>query len=96
MPAALVTGANRGLGLEFATQYARDGWQVVATCRRAEDLPALEALADVGDVRSFELDVADFDEIDALAGELADESLDVLLNNAGLFGPKAGADKDLR
>ena len=40
--------------------------------------------------------MTDFNEIDALAGKLADESLDVLLNNAGLFGPKAQAEKDLR
>ncbi|MFO1112889.1 MAG: SDR family oxidoreductase [Rhodospirillales bacterium] len=44
MPTCLVTGASRGLGLEFAKQYAAEGWRVIATCRKPEEAPALAAL----------------------------------------------------
>ena len=93
MPTVLITGANRGLGLEFARQYAGDGWTVLATCRRADDIGTLETLGSEGDVRPFVLDVSDFDQIDALAGNLSGQTIDVLLNNAGLFGPKAQAEQ---
>ena len=43
-PSVLITGANRGLGLEFARQYAADGWQVIATCRRPSEASELTAL----------------------------------------------------
>lgn len=82
MPTVLLTGANRGIGLEFARQYREDGWEVIATCRdpgRAADLKALG-------VEVHQLDVADFRDIAALAGRLADRSIDVLVNNAGLYG----------
>ena len=42
MPTVLITGANRGLGLEFARQYAADGWSVIATCRNPIGVGALE------------------------------------------------------
>lgn len=86
MPTVLVTGANRGLGLEFCRQYAGAGWRVLACCRqpaRALDLAAL-AKQHPG-VLIHALDVADFAAIDRLAGELKDESIDVLLCNAGVY-----------
>ncbi|MFZ0693907.1 MAG: SDR family oxidoreductase, partial [Alphaproteobacteria bacterium] len=76
--------ANRGIGLEFVRQYAADGWWVVAVCRdpsRADDLGALK-----GDIRIEALDVGDFDTIENLARKLTNESLDVLINNAGIYG----------
>ena len=92
----MITGANRGLGLEFARQYSADGWRVLATYRNPEDSAELLDLARQDKVQAFRLDVSDFDAISALAGELSGESIDVFLSNAGLFGPKPGAESDLR
>jgi NAD(P)-dependent dehydrogenase (short-subunit alcohol dehydrogenase family) len=93
----LVTGANRGLGLELARQYAADGWNVLATARSPADCAELRALATAQPrVELHALDVADFAAIDALAATLAGRTIDVLLNNAGLFGPKAQAERDPR
>ncbi|MCP5470957.1 MAG: SDR family oxidoreductase [Sinobacteraceae bacterium] len=97
MPVVLITGANRGLGLEFARQYAEAGWQVIATCRDPDAATDLQALRTQHSRLEIEpLSVDDFVAIDALATRLAGRPIDVLLNNAGVFGPKPGADKDLR
>jgi NAD(P)-dependent dehydrogenase (short-subunit alcohol dehydrogenase family) len=96
MPTILITGANRGLGLEFARQYAAEGWEVHACCRRPEGADALRTLGKTeARLRLHALDVADFPRIDALAHELKGTALDVLLNNAGVFGPRlrAGGDR---
>lgn len=85
MPAVLVTGSNRGIGLEFCRQYAAEGWRVFAATRRPEKAEALKALK--GDVRIHALDVADDRQIEALAATLQDEPLDILINNAGVIGP---------
>ena len=45
MPSVLITGSSRGLGFEFAKQYAAAGWRVLATCRSPEKADALQALA---------------------------------------------------
>ena len=82
----LITGANRGLGLEFTKQYAADGWNVLACCRHPQSALDLQALAKVNANISIQaLDVADFAQIDALALQLKDESIDVLINNAGVY-----------
>jgi NAD(P)-dependent dehydrogenase (short-subunit alcohol dehydrogenase family) len=96
MPTILITGANRGLGLEFARQYVAEGWEVHACCRRPEGADALRTLGKTeARLRLHALDVADFPRIDALAHELKGTALDVLLNNAGVFGPRlrAGGDR---
>jgi len=82
MATVLVTGANRGLGLEFCRQYAADGWQVLACCRNPE---TADKLASIPNVRVFPLDVADFAQIDKLAVQLQDTAIDVLINNAGIY-----------
>lgn len=79
---ALVTGANRGLGLEFVRQYAAEGWRVLATARR--DSPELTAIP--GDVTVHKLDVTDFGAISRLADGLRGQPIDVLINNAGYLG----------
>jgi len=83
----LVTGANRGLGLEFARQYAAEGWNVIATARDTEHAAELHALAAAN--RKIEidaLDVADRASIMALAAKHARTPIDVLINNAGVLG----------
>lgn len=93
MPTILLTGASRGLGLEFARQYAADGWRVYACARRPEASDALGALVagSAGRVTAHALDVADHAAVDALARSLADVPIDVLLNNAGTMGSQSFA-----
>jgi len=88
MPSVLVTGSNRGIGLEFVRQYAAEGWRVHAACRRPE--AARELAAVEGDVAIHRLDVADDRQIAALAEGLGGEAIDVLINNAGVGGPREG------
>jgi NAD(P)-dependent dehydrogenase (short-subunit alcohol dehydrogenase family) len=91
MSTVLVTGANRGLGLEFCRQYALAGWRVLACCRRPAEAAALNALAaQQPAVLVHALDVADFAAIDRLAAEWAEESVDVLLCNAGVYADGSG------
>ena len=80
MPKVLITGANRGLGLEFARQYSADGWDVVTTVR--EPSPELEALG----VRIEHLDMAGLDAVAGFGKTL--DALDLLVANAGTYGPK--------
>jgi len=85
MSTVMITGANRGLGLEFARQYTADGWHVIATCRRPDDA------AELNDLKNCEvqaLDVTDFAAVTALAKQLSGTKIDVLINNAGVYGPK--------
>ncbi len=86
----LVTGANRGLGLEYCRQLADDGWQVLAGVRNSAAASALESLADAksGQVRVVRLDVVNDSDVDALANGLRGLPLDLLINNAGTFGPE--------
>ncbi|MFZ2169592.1 MAG: SDR family oxidoreductase [Methylococcaceae bacterium] len=83
MATVLITGASRGLGLEFCKQYAAEGWQVLACCRNPETAGKLTGTPQV---RVFPLDVSDFSQIDKLAAELQDTAIDVLINNAGIYG----------
>lgn len=89
-PTVLVTGASRGLGLEFARQYAALGWNVIATCRTPQTAAALQALAGAEARVAVEtLDVTSDPEVAALAARYADVPIDVLLNNAGIYGTLA-------
>jgi NAD(P)-dependent dehydrogenase (short-subunit alcohol dehydrogenase family) len=84
----LITGANRGIGLELASQYASAGWRVLACCRTPERAEALRKQAAMtgNRIRIHTLDVTDTDRIQALALELDGETLDILFNNAGVRG----------
>lgn len=81
MSTYLITGANRGIGLELATQLARRGEQVVATYRDAATATALLALPGV---RTLRLEVTDQRSVDQLADSLAGVPIDTLINNAGV------------
>lgn len=83
MPSAFITGANRGIGLEFVRQYAAAGWRVHAACRDAAQATALDSIE--GDVTVHALDVADDSQIEALARNLKDKPIDLLINNAGIL-----------
>ena len=86
----LITGANSGIGLEFARQYAAKGWTVIATHRRPETPRALADLAaKYNKVRIEKLDVTSVEQISALAGRLANVPIDVLINNAGVYNDRS-------
>ena len=86
MPTAFITGTNRGIGLEFVRQYAAAGWKVIATCRNPIGVGELATLE--GDIEVHGLDVSDPYQLDRLAKDLEGVGFDLLLNNAGIFGPK--------
>ncbi len=84
----LITGSNRGLGLEMARQYAERGYKVIATARNPDKAEELHALAAANpNVVIEKLDVADRAAIDALAEKYEGEPIDILLNNAGMSPP---------
>ena len=85
----LITGANRGIGMELTRQFTEDGWQVLACCRSPEDAEDLKALATkCPTVEIFPLDVTDYDRLVALSSQLQDRPIDILLSNAGIYGPR--------
>jgi len=90
MPSTLITGANRGIGFEFARQYLADGWQVYAACRDPDSASELRRLADDSDdkLQILALDVTDPVSVQAAAAKLDGQAIDLLLNNAGIGGPR--------
>jgi len=88
MTSVLITGANRGIGLEFARQYADEGARVFAACRTPEKAEALQAVAETSDgrVSIHKLDVTSEGDIATLADALGAAPLDILVNNAGIGG----------
>jgi NAD(P)-dependent dehydrogenase (short-subunit alcohol dehydrogenase family) len=86
MPSVLITGASRGIGLEFARQFAGAGWTVLATCR---DPGKAGALAAIPGVAVEELDVDDGGSIAALRARIGGIPVDALVNNAGIIGSRA-------
>jgi 3-oxoacyl-[acyl-carrier protein] reductase len=92
---ALITGASQGLGLEIARSYLREGARIVICARSESTLrSAQEELAGLGEVHGRPADVASPDEVEALVAFAVQRlgGLDVLVNNAGVYGPKGGID----
>ena len=85
-PTVLITGANRGIGLEFARQYLEDGWRVVAACRHPQRAEALRARASHTMLVPLTLDVTDGQSVAAAARALEPEPIELLINNAGIMG----------
>jgi NAD(P)-dependent dehydrogenase (short-subunit alcohol dehydrogenase family) len=86
-PTILITGSNRGLGLEFTRQYAAAGWNIIASCRNPATAKELQQLATTHDRIAIEkLDVTSDAEVADLAQRYKNQPIDVLLNNAGIYG----------
>jgi NAD(P)-dependent dehydrogenase (short-subunit alcohol dehydrogenase family) len=86
----MITGANSGIGLEFAKEYAAQGWTVIATHRRAMPPKTLTGLAaKYSKVRIESLDVTNLQQARQLAAKLSGVPIDVLINNAGVYNDRA-------
>jgi NAD(P)-dependent dehydrogenase (short-subunit alcohol dehydrogenase family) len=88
-PTVLITGSNRGIGLEFARQYAEQGWRVIATCRspaKADDLNKLAAANN--NIIVEKMDVTDAAQIASVHKRYKNQPLQLLINNAALLGPR--------
>ena len=84
MATVVITGANRGIGLEMAKQYAADGWDVIGTAREPE---RAQELAAIDRVTVMQLDAADDASVEKFVRELGDQPVDLFINNAGIYGP---------
>jgi NAD(P)-dependent dehydrogenase (short-subunit alcohol dehydrogenase family) len=91
MPTLLITGANRGIGLELTRQYLDEGWRVYATCRTPKKASELNKLLmkHKKKLSVHPLDVTNYEQMDALKYALDDKPVDILLNNAGVYAAKA-------
>src|ERR1700761_2869211 len=83
MPTVLITGAARGLGLDFTKQYAAKGWKIHACSRKPDGLKDIK-----GDIHHHPLEVTDYTAVKALAEKLKGEAIDVLICNAGVGGER--------
>jgi NAD(P)-dependent dehydrogenase (short-subunit alcohol dehydrogenase family) len=93
MPSALITGRNRGLGLEWVRQCAARGLRVIATCRDPGSAADLQECASQNrQVSILRLDVTAPDQISDLSEALRDETVDLLVNNAGVYFEHWGRD----
>lgn len=83
----LITGANRGIGLEFVQQYSEKNYQVYCCCR---DLKHCDALLKIARrfpyVKVYQVDITNTDQLAGIADELKDKPIDILINNAGIYG----------
>lgn len=96
-PTVLITGANRGIGLEYVKQMSQRGWNIIATARKPESADELRAIADDHKQLVIErLDVTDFERIDELSAKYADQPIDILLSNAGITPKYKSAFKNVK
>lgn len=91
MATVLITGTNRGIGLEFVRQHLGRGDTVLAACRDPSAAAELKALEGTGGLHPLELDLGSDGSMAALARRLDGRAIDVLINNAGVYGPRAAA-----
>jgi len=85
----MITGANRGIGLELTEQFAEDGWNVLACCRNPEEARPLQRLAgQYSSIEIYPLEMTDYEQMADLSEQLGDRVIDVLLSNAGIYGPR--------
>ena len=102
-PTVLITGSNRGIGLEFVKQFSERGWNIIATARKPGEATDLQAITDGYDQLVIEqLDVTDFERVKALQAAYKDQPIDILLSNAGItpkyksaFKTVSGVDWDM-
>ena len=87
MTTIMITGASRGLGLEFARQFYNEEYRVIATCRNPKNANELHT---IGDIDIHSLDVTDDKSVANLADKLRGENIDILINNAGVIGQRDG------
>jgi NAD(P)-dependent dehydrogenase (short-subunit alcohol dehydrogenase family) len=92
MKRVLILGASRGIGHELAQQYKQDGWHVIATARKAEDVQALQGRVD----RAFAVDVAEPTSVSGLAWQLDGEKLDLVIHVAGMIDRQPFSDTPTR
>jgi NAD(P)-dependent dehydrogenase (short-subunit alcohol dehydrogenase family) len=83
----LITGANKGIGLELVQQYSQEGWKVFACCRIPEKAEKLQQLKNNhSQIEIIQLDVSEPNHIKKLADQIQNEPIDILFNNAGVWG----------
>jgi len=92
MSLILVTGANRGIGLEFTRQYLSRGERVIACCRNPDQSSELQSLA-CPELDIISLDISDEASITSLPGQLGGQKITVFINNAGVYGSKQALDQ---
>jgi NAD(P)-dependent dehydrogenase (short-subunit alcohol dehydrogenase family) len=88
MTTVLITGANRGIGLELSRQYARSGATVLACCRTPDAAHGLLELASTKDVQILGVHISAAKSVSRLGQQLAGMPIDILINNAGMMGPE--------
>lgn len=85
MRTVLITGANRGIGLEMAKQYADNSWDVIGTAREPDKAEELNAIPNA---KTMQLDAADDASVANFTKEIGDQPIDLYINNAGIYGPQ--------
>jgi NAD(P)-dependent dehydrogenase (short-subunit alcohol dehydrogenase family) len=98
MPSTLISGANRGIGLEFARQYLADKWQVYASCRDPSSASELRRMADGsgGKLQVLSMDVGDLASVKAAALELQGKPIDLILIAFAYRSSKAAVNMVMR
>ncbi|MDY6820976.1 MAG: SDR family oxidoreductase [Deferribacterota bacterium] len=91
MNTILITGANRGIGLETTKIFSKNNWNVIACCRNPNGEIELNMLSkNMNNIKILKLDLDNFDNIENLKYELNNTNIDILLNNAGIYGDPIG------